>query len=121
MHRRSSVNSTSKVETLALDSTHLNGKIVESIMLTDQARTAFLALSLEQISSQQQQLSHQLAILRRLRRELDIEKVLTEELNFEMPRKRRPIHDQILKIIDEAGVNAAEETQAGCRGHRVVK
>jgi hypothetical protein len=81
-------------------------------MLTDQARTAFLALSLAQISSQQQQLAHQLAILRRLRHELDNENVLAEELNFEMPGKRRPVHDQILKIIDEAGaVSASERTR----------
>ena len=29
---------------------------------------------------------------------LDIERVLAEELDLEIPRKRRPVHDQILKI-----------------------
>ncbi len=53
---------------------------------------------------------------------LDIEKVLAEELTFGMPQKRRPVHDQILKIIDEAGaVTAAEGIQAGCRGLWAVK
>ncbi|WP_139372928.1 hypothetical protein [Nitrobacter vulgaris] len=81
---------------------------MDSIVWTDQARTAFLELSLAQISSQKQQLAHQLAILRRLRHELDNENVLAEEL----PRKRRPVHDQILKIIDEAGaVSASERTR----------
>ena len=47
---------------------------------------------------------------------LDIEKVLAEELPLEMPQRRRPVHDQILKIIDEAGaVCAAEGIQAGFR------
>ncbi|MDR6306619.1 hypothetical protein GGQ85_004353 [Nitrobacter vulgaris] len=81
---------------------------MDSIVLTDRARTAFLELSLAQISSQKQQLAHQLAILRRLRHELDNENVLAEKL----PRKRRPVHDQILKIIDEAGaVSASERTR----------
>lgn len=81
---------------------------MDSIVWTDQARTAFLELSLAQISSQKQQLAHQLAILRRLRYELDNENVLAEEL----PRKRRLVHDQILKIIDEAGaVSASERTR----------
>jgi hypothetical protein len=53
---------------------------------------------------------------------LDIEKVLAEELDFEMPQKRRPVHDRILTIIDEAdAVSAAEGIQAGFRGLRVVK
>jgi hypothetical protein len=53
---------------------------------------------------------------------LDIERVLAEELDLEMPRKRRPVHDQILKIIDEAGaVGAAERIQRGFRGLRVVE
>ncbi len=53
---------------------------------------------------------------------LDIEKVLAEELDFEMPRKRRPVHDRILTIIDESGaVSAAERVQSGLRGLRVVK
>jgi hypothetical protein len=81
-------------------------------MLTDQTRRAFLVLSLSRISTQQQHLSHQMAILRRLRSELDIEKVFGKELDFEMPRKRRPVHDQISKIIEEAGiVGAAERTR----------
>jgi hypothetical protein len=50
-----------------------------------------------------------MAILRRMRSELDPEKVFAEELDVEMPRKRRPVHDQILKIIEEAG--AAERTR----------
>jgi hypothetical protein len=80
---------------------------VDSIVWTDQARTAFLELSLAQISSQKQQLAHQLAILRRLRYELDNENVLAG-----LPRKRRLVHDQILKIIDEAGaVSASERTR----------
>jgi hypothetical protein len=50
---------------------------------------------------------------------LDIEKVLAEELDFEMPRKRRPVHDRILTIIDEAGaVSAAERIQGGFRSLR---
>jgi hypothetical protein len=53
---------------------------------------------------------------------LDIEKVLAEELDFEIPRKRRPVHDRILAIIEEAGaVSAAEGIQAGVRGLRAVK
>ncbi len=53
---------------------------------------------------------------------LDIEKVLAEELDFEMPRKRRPVHDRILTIIEEAGaVSAAEGIQAAFRGLRTVK
>jgi hypothetical protein len=53
---------------------------------------------------------------------LDIERVLAEELDLEIPRKRRPVHDQILKIIDEAGaVGAAERIQRGFRGLRVVE
>jgi hypothetical protein len=52
---------------------------------------------------------------------LDIERV-AEELDLEMPRKRRPVHDQILKIIDEAGaVGAAERIKRGFRGLRVVE
>lgn len=106
---------------MTLDSARFKRTIVECIMLTDQARTAFLVLSLAQISSQQQQLSHQIAILRRLRSELDIE-VLAEELDFEMPRKRRPVHDRILTLIDEAGaVSAAKGIQGSFRGRRVVK
>jgi hypothetical protein len=47
---------------------------------------------------------------------LDIEKVLAEELILEMPLRRRPVHDQILKIIEEAhAVSAAEGIQAGFR------
>jgi hypothetical protein len=39
-----------------------------------------------------------------------------------MPQKRRPVHDQILKIIEETGaVNASERVQSGFRGVRVVK
>jgi hypothetical protein len=47
---------------------------------------------------------------------LDIERVLGEELDLQIPRKRRPVHDQILKIIDEAGaVGAAERIPSGFR------
>ena len=53
---------------------------------------------------------------------LDIEKVLAEELDFEMPQKRRPVHDRILTIIHEAdAVGVAERIQAGFRTLRVVK
>jgi hypothetical protein len=47
---------------------------------------------------------------------LDVEKVRGEELDLQIPRKRRPVHDQILKIIDEAGaVGAAERIPSGFR------
>jgi len=53
---------------------------------------------------------------------LDIEKVLAEELNFETPQKRRPVHDRILTIIHEAGaVSAAEQILRRFRGLRAVK
>lgn len=47
---------------------------------------------------------------------LDIERVLGEKLDLQISRKRRPVHDQILKIIDEAGaVGAAERIPWGSR------
>ncbi|MDR6306259.1 hypothetical protein GGQ85_003988 [Nitrobacter vulgaris] len=53
---------------------------------------------------------------------LDIEKVLAEELTLEMPLRRRPVHDQILKIIEEAHtVSAAEGIQAGFRNRQRLK
>jgi hypothetical protein len=53
---------------------------------------------------------------------LDIEKVLAEELTFDLPQKRRTVHDQILKIIGEAGaVSAAEGVQRGSRDLRIKR
>lgn len=53
---------------------------------------------------------------------LEIEKALADDLDFGKPRSTRPLHDQILLIMDKAGaVGAAKRIQAGYTELRVVK
>lgn len=53
---------------------------------------------------------------------LDIEKALGDDLDLERPRNPRPVHDQILAVLDKAdAVGAAKRIQAGFRGLKVVK
>lgn len=53
---------------------------------------------------------------------LEIEKALADDLDFVKPRSTRPLHDQILLIINKAGaVGAAKRIQAGYTRLRVVK
>jgi hypothetical protein len=52
---------------------------------------------------------------------LDIEKALTDDLDFE-PRNARSLQDQILLIMDKAdAIGTAERIQAGYSGLRLVK
>jgi hypothetical protein len=53
---------------------------------------------------------------------LEIEKALEDDLNFGKPRSSRPLHDQILQIMDKAdAVGAAKRIQAGYTELCVVK
>lgn len=54
---------------------------------------------------------------------LDIEKILADDMaNFGMARDSRPVQDQILRVMDNAGaVDAAERVQAAYSGLKVVK
>ncbi|MDR6306086.1 hypothetical protein GGQ85_003814 [Nitrobacter vulgaris] len=53
---------------------------------------------------------------------LDIEKALTDALDFGKLRNPRPVQDQILTLSDEAdAVGAVRRIQAGFRGLKVVK
>ncbi|WP_425905540.1 hypothetical protein [Nitrobacter sp. TKz-YC02] len=53
---------------------------------------------------------------------LDLEKALSDDLDFGKPRNPRQVQDQILTVLDKAdAVGAAKRIQAGFRGLKVMK